>query len=177
MESIGILGVIIGIFMLIISLFRKKSLKVSLIVIISCFIFALIGSILSPDDTKADEEKTVEKKESNNEKKSKNDTLKISDAKVITQVQYYVKKYDKKNNIKWTSNKEDYNIAKMPVIQATDDGKIYDNVYSAFGTYSVDNKEYDYTIQINFPSEDTSQLIVLDTDMGTKFEIPCEVKK
>ncbi|MBC2288561.1 hypothetical protein [Listeria farberi] len=131
----------------------------------------------STEKTSSDEKKTVEKKESNNKKKSKNDTLKISDAKVITQVQYYVKKYDKKNNIKWESNKEDYNIAKMPVLQATDDGKIYDNVYSAFGTYSVDNKEYDYTIQINFPSEDTSQLIVLDTDMGTKFEIPCEVKK
>ncbi|HEM1553841.1 TPA: hypothetical protein U0Y26_002194, partial [Listeria monocytogenes] len=145
------------------------------------FSFALTAC--GNDDVKS--KNTTEKEEStrkNNEKdklekskkSSKKTNLKISDASVITQVQFYIEKYDKIDNVKWSWNSDKYNITKMPAVKSTEDGKSFNDVYSAHGTYSWNDKKYNYAITVNFPNENSSQLISLKTDMGTNIEIPTE---
>ncbi|EEO6502987.1 TPA: hypothetical protein LET21_002064 [Listeria monocytogenes] len=184
LTGVGSLGVIIGVVYLIICITKKKRKKVALFVIIGAFAINVIGVEIAPVDAESNNKqsestkKNIEKdKLEKSKKSSKEKDIKISDASIITQVQFYIEKYDKIDNVKWSWNSDKYNITKMPAIKSTDDGKSFNDVYSAHGTYSWHDKKYYYTITVNFPNENSSQLISLKTDMGTNIERPAEEVK
>ncbi|MBC6300335.1 hypothetical protein [Listeria booriae] len=179
MEFIGAIAFITGIVLLILAVRKKKSLKLPLVVLACGLVIGVIGAAISPDskNTKDENKTKTEEVKKTPTKDTTTKTTKIDDATVITQVKYYISKYDKIDDIKWSNNRKDYNIKKMPKLKSTDDGKVFSNVYSAYGSYSWKDKVYDYTIIMNFPNKNNSQLITLDTDMGTNFEIPNEVVK
>ncbi|MBC2196273.1 hypothetical protein [Listeria booriae] len=176
MEFVGAVAVIVGIVMLIIASRKKKPIKVSLIILACGLVIGIVGASISPkkEDVNADDKVKVEEVK---KKPAKKESNKVDDATIITQVQYYISRYDKIDGAKFSNNRQDYHIKKMPNLKSTEDGKVFSNVYSAYGAYSWKNKVYDYTIIMNFPDKKNSQLITLDTDMGTNFEIPNEVSK
>lgn len=176
------MGVIIGVAYLIVCVIRKKPKKIALFIIVGAFVLNVIGIETTPERENNDKKQVSTKEETKKSQKKRiastkeNSRVKVSNAAIITQVQYYVEKYDKIDNVEWPWNSKDYNIKKQKALISTKDKTIFDNVFTSTGTYSWRDKKYNYTITMNFPDKDSSQLIKLKTDMGTSIEVLTEAK-
>ncbi|MBC2367797.1 hypothetical protein HBP99_04075 [Listeria booriae] len=144
---IGTFATVIGIVWLFVGVIRKKQLKIPASITIIGLALMIVGAIMMPTDTKAEPEKQD------------------YNAQVITAVQKYVGEYDKIDNVDWKWNDRDYNIKEI-------DSKSQKNVYSSHGTYTWQDRKYNYDAIISFPDKDYMKLLQLHTDMGTNYEDP-----